>query len=69
MSGGVASNKFIRTMIQKLCDEVGYKLIVPPPQLCTDNGVMIAWNGVERLKANIRPVSPDDLRSVDIETK
>ena len=25
------------------------RLIVPPPALCTDNGVMVAWAGLERL--------------------
>ena len=25
------------------------KLIFPPPQLCTDNGVMAAWAGIEKL--------------------
>jgi N6-L-threonylcarbamoyladenine synthase len=23
---------------------------VPPPRLCTDNGVMVAWSAVEKLK-------------------
>jgi N6-L-threonylcarbamoyladenine synthase len=25
--------------------------VAPPPELCTDNGAMIAWAGLERLKA------------------
>jgi hypothetical protein len=28
-------------------------LIFPPPKLCTDNGVMIAWAGVEKLLLGI----------------
>jgi N6-L-threonylcarbamoyladenine synthase len=26
---------------------------VPPPALCTDNGVMIAWAGIERLQLGL----------------
>ncbi|MET0970455.1 MAG: tRNA (adenosine(37)-N6)-threonylcarbamoyltransferase complex transferase subunit TsaD, partial [Tardiphaga sp.] len=29
--------------------EVGTVLVVPPPELCTDTGAMIAWAGAERL--------------------
>lgn len=25
-------------------------MIVPPPRLCTDNGVMVAWSAIEKLK-------------------
>lgn len=28
-------------------------LIFPPPSLCTDNGVMAAWAGIEKLKMGI----------------
>jgi N6-L-threonylcarbamoyladenine synthase len=33
-----------------------YKLpfVAPPPALCTDNGVMIAWAGVERLRLGFK---------------
>jgi N6-L-threonylcarbamoyladenine synthase len=30
-----------------------YELFCPPPKLCTDNGIMIAWNGMERWKAGV----------------
>jgi tRNA A37 threonylcarbamoyltransferase TsaD len=29
------------------------KLIFPPPALCTDNGVMVAWAGIEKLQLGI----------------
>ncbi|CAI9611117.1 unnamed protein product [Staurois parvus] len=51
VSGGVASNGYIRKMLQNLTDCMGMSLLCPPPQLCTDNGIMIAWNGIERLRA------------------
>lgn len=50
VSGGVASNGYIRKMLQNLTDSMGISLFCPPPHLCTDNGVMIAWNGIERLR-------------------
>ncbi|XP_062599688.1 tRNA N6-adenosine threonylcarbamoyltransferase, mitochondrial-like [Saccostrea cucullata] len=50
VSGGVASNQYIRQCLQQVCGENSARLICPPPKLCTDNGIMIAWNGVEKLK-------------------
>ncbi|KAL6484348.1 hypothetical protein MHYP_G00063930 [Metynnis hypsauchen] len=50
VSGGVASNEYIREMLRIVTDANGLQLLCPPSKFCTDNGVMIAWNGVERLK-------------------
>ncbi|KAF5903382.1 putative tRNA N6-adenosine threonylcarbamoyltransferase, mitochondrial, partial [Clarias magur] len=50
VSGGVASNEYIRETLRIVTDATGLQLLCPPAQFCTDNGVMIAWNGVERLK-------------------
>ncbi len=48
-AGGVASNDAIRRAMARYCGEAGLRLVVPPPYLCTDNGAMIAWAGIERL--------------------
>lgn len=49
----MACNNFIAEGLGIVCDALDYKLVRPPKKLCTDNGVMIAWNGVERWNANI----------------
>jgi N6-L-threonylcarbamoyladenine synthase len=48
-AGGVAANEAIRKVLQRVAFESGVKLVVPPGELCTDNGAMIAWAGAERL--------------------
>ncbi|XP_027492584.1 probable tRNA N6-adenosine threonylcarbamoyltransferase, mitochondrial isoform X1 [Corapipo altera] len=53
VSGGVASNQYIRKGLQNLAEANDFALLCPPPRLCTDNGVMIAWNGIERLRAGL----------------
>lgn len=59
VSGGVASNQYIRKALSLITEREGLQLLCPPPKLCTDNGVMIAWNGVERLRENKGVLSPD----------
>jgi N6-L-threonylcarbamoyladenine synthase len=49
VAGGVAANAYLRACLAKLADELKLRLIVPPPALCTDNGIMVAWAGLERL--------------------
>ncbi len=48
-AGGVAANQAIRKVLHRLAFEIGTALVVPPFELCTDNGAMIAWAGCERL--------------------
>ncbi|XP_074600045.1 threonyl-carbamoyl synthesis 4 [Brevipalpus obovatus] len=60
VSGGVACNEYIVKKLGEYCDKMeklydGTKIevIVPSPRnLCTDNGVMISWNGVLRMIEN-----------------
>ncbi|WP_150285920.1 tRNA (adenosine(37)-N6)-threonylcarbamoyltransferase complex transferase subunit TsaD [Rhabdaerophilum calidifontis] len=49
VAGGVGANRAIRQALQRSATEAGLRLVVPPPALCTDNGAMIAWAGIERL--------------------
>jgi len=51
VAGGVAANLEVRGTLQSLCDANGFRFIAPPLHLCTDNAVMIAWAGLERMAA------------------
>lgn len=48
LAGGVAANTSIRTRFETLCRSMKFIFLAPPPHLCTDNGAIIAWAGVER---------------------
>ena len=48
-AGGVAANQALRAALSVSAQGHGFRLVVPPPRLCSDNGVMIAWAGAERL--------------------
>jgi N6-L-threonylcarbamoyladenine synthase len=58
VAGGVAANLELRLTLQNLCGEQGFRFIAPPLALCTDNAVMIAWAGLERMATG---VAADDL--------
>ena len=49
VAGGVAANRALRRALSSTAEAGGFRLIAPPPQLCADNGAMIAWAGIERL--------------------
>ena len=49
VAGGVAANATLKNVLARSVKESGFKLIVPPASLCTDNAAMIAWAGAERL--------------------
>jgi len=50
VSGGVASNTFLRNRLAALAQARGLEFSAPPIKYCTDNGVMIAWAGLERFQ-------------------
>jgi len=48
--GGVAANAAIRSSLTGVADKYGWDIFIPPSRLCTDNGVMVAWAGIEKFK-------------------
>jgi N6-L-threonylcarbamoyladenine synthase len=40
--GGVAANQELRTRLQAICDERDWRMAVPPPWLCTDQGAYVS---------------------------
>lgn len=54
ISGGVASNKFLRTVAASVLQARGFGHVdvrAPRPSLCTDNAAMIAWAGQKMYRA------------------
>jgi N6-L-threonylcarbamoyladenine synthase len=75
VAGGVAANAALRESLSRLAAGAGLRFVAPPQALCTDNGAMIAWAGVERLRLGLVdgldfaprprwPLDPDAPRAV-----
>lgn len=47
-AGGVACNDFIYKALREMVSHFGFESYRCSKKLCSDNGVMIAWNGIER---------------------
>lgn len=68
-SGGVACNDFVFTALSQMAEQFGYRTVRPAKRHCTDNGLMIAWNGVERWKYESELYDKMDIDSIAIEPK
>ncbi len=61
VAGGVAKNSAIRAAMEHLASSHGLVFAAPPMNLCTDNGAMIAWAGIENYRLGRvvhEPVAP-----------
>ncbi|MFE3836735.1 tRNA (adenosine(37)-N6)-threonylcarbamoyltransferase complex transferase subunit TsaD [Pseudogemmobacter sonorensis] len=54
VAGGVAANSAIRARLQQVAAAADVRFLAPPLRLCTDNGAMIAFAGIERHLAGHR---------------
>ncbi|AWN40826.1 tRNA (adenosine(37)-N6)-threonylcarbamoyltransferase complex transferase subunit TsaD [Methylobacterium durans] len=52
-AGGVSANGAIRRALAAQAGEAGLPFVAPPLNLCGDNGAMIAWAGLERLRLGL----------------
>jgi N6-L-threonylcarbamoyladenine synthase len=51
VAGGVAANSVIRAKLDLVAAQSRVQFVAPPLRLCTDNAAMIAWAGIEQLRA------------------
>ena len=61
VAGGVAKNSASRAAMENLANKSNMVFAAPPMSLCTDNGAMIAWAGLENYKiGNVvrEPIAP-----------
>lgn len=49
LAGGVAANSVLRSRLGQEAERLGVPVLIPPPDLCTDNAAMIAACGASRL--------------------
>jgi len=59
VAGGVGANRALRERLQSDCRKIGARVHYPEPDLCTDNGAMIAMAAAMRLSAGVELPNTD----------
>jgi len=53
IAGGVSANTSLRLKLATITKKLGGQVYYPRPEFCTDNGAMIAYAGLQRLKGGV----------------
>ena len=68
IAGGVAANSRLRELAKHRCESAKVEIRIPPANLCTDNGAMVAALGSLAINAGVKPsqigISADSAASV-----
>jgi len=62
LAGGVAANSRLREALKQVCEQRGYRLVLPEMRYCTDNAAMIgcagyyAWKNGRRANFNLNAI-------------
>ena len=58
----MAANQTVRAQLAAAAAAAGLPMVCPPVRLCTDNGIMVAWTGMQRLKLGLaeRPLRREE---------
>ena len=61
VAGGVAANLRVRQQLTRVAADAGLPMVCPPLRLCMDNGIMVAWTGMLRLRLGLaeRPLGAE----------
>ncbi len=63
VAGGVGANRLLRGQLRAMVKTQGAEVFYPRPELCTDNGAMIAYAGHCRLRTGEREPLPFRVRA------
>jgi N6-L-threonylcarbamoyladenine synthase len=69
VSGGVASNEELRRKLKEFGEKKKISMIFPPVPLCSDNGIMIAWAGIENFNSSRMVFNGDEIDKLYYEPK
>jgi N6-L-threonylcarbamoyladenine synthase len=69
VSGGVASNEELRRRLKEFGFKKRISMVFPPVPLCSDNGIMVAWAGIENYNSSRMVFTGDSIDQLFYEPK